>query len=911
MKRRNSIKLALQRGASRAVILGPLTFLLVAGAGCPSLFEGPTHRSAKIRQALPGKDGEKTVTTVTDPAGAMVNGYATLDDDVLANATTVTFSNADATFNTLEKGDLLLIIQMQGATISTTDTVGYGAVTNLGGAGLYEFVGVEAVEAGTITVACPLKHAYTLAGKTQLIRVPQYTILTIGSGASIIPQLWNGTRGGIVAVHATTVNLNGSIDASAKGFRGGPKHDTDGTTVGPVPYATDSQTGAEKGESIAGYQADYGTNTRYGRGAPANGGGGGDEHNGGGGGGANAGLVSGWTNGRGVASGWTNGTTFNACSDANLPTSAGPWALDPDFTTCAAWSYQGGGRGGYSWSDNPGNALTVAPGDSAWGGDRRRNTGGLGGRPLDSGAATRLFMGGGGGAGDGNDDNAGPGGIGGGMVFIIAGTVDGSGSVLANGGPGGDDESGGNGDAAGGGGGGGTIVINAASLASTVQIRANGGSGGRHRYSSGDNEVEGPGGGGGGGYIAVSGGTPTVREANGGVAGQTTIANSALSEFRENGATAGHAGIANASASGLLYCGVLLVTTIETAPDNPTNDNTGDFTFSNTSTGVSYECKLDDNDYVDCDAIYATPPLDDGTHTLTVRATDANGNVEADPPSHTWVVDTVPPVTTIVTQPDNPTDNPVGTFTFGVTGETGPVTYECNLDDAGFVPCTPTFTTPALGSGPHTLEVQATDAAGNTDTTPATYTWTINALSLDGGVLDAGESEAGEIDVGPVDLGPIDVGSADDGPLVLLDGGAVDAEAIDVPIGLDVRRDSPAPVVDTGEGLDGPADRPADVALETGPATEVGRDTQPTGAEPSPDTAPVAEPAPDSAAPSTNDDTAAPTVNEDAPTAPPTPTPVEYLGGGFCALSASHTASPLGFALLALAGLALLRRRRQ
>jgi MYXO-CTERM domain-containing protein len=729
MKRKRSITRALHRGASRAFVLGPLTFLLVAGAGCPSLFESTDHRAAKLKQAEPGRDSAKTVTSTT---GEIVNGYAALAANVAASATTVTYSNADAIFGTLAKGDLLLIIQMQGVTIDTSNTVAYGSIaaeSDLGNTGYHEFVGVEAVATATstITLACGLKHAYITGGataaKTQLVRVPQYTTLTINTGASVIAKAWDGTSGGIVAVQAATVQLAGTIDASAKGFRGGPAHDSTGNTGAASPYAANTAaSGAEKGESIAGYTTGYGTG-RYGRGAPANGGGGGDPHNGGGGGGANAGLVAGWTSGLGVAAGWTDTTGWHACSDTNLPASAGGWAVEPGFTSCAAWAQEGGGRGGYSWSDSNQNALTVAPGNTAWAGDNRRVTGGLGGRPLASSPATRLYMGGGGGAGDGNDGRAGRGGIGGGMVFVIASSVAGSGSVLANGEAGVNDGTGGTGDAGGGGGGGGTIVVYAGSIASTVKVRANGGTGGQNSSSAGQNEVEGPGGGGGGGYIAVSGGT-TDLQANGGPGGITT--RTGLSEFQENGATAGHAGITNGSVSGMAFCGAL-ATTIATKPANPTSDTTGDFTFTNTDIEVTYECKLDANDWAACTASYTTPALLDGSHTLTVRATDSYGNQEpqAGWPTYTWVVDTVAPNTSIVSSPDDPSADPTGDFTFGAT-ETG-VTYECMLDTGSWVSCTTNYTTPPLTDGEHTLSVRATDAAGNRDATPATYTWDVAA----------------------------------------------------------------------------------------------------------------------------------------------------------------------------------------
>ena len=141
MKRRNRIKLGFRRAAARALVLAPLTFLLVAGAGCPSLFESKTPRAVKIKEAEVGKDGPGAITA----ANTVVNAYAALAANAAAGATSITFDNADANFDVLEEGDLLLIVQMQGATITTTDTSAYGTVTALGGTGSYELVGVRAV----------------------------------------------------------------------------------------------------------------------------------------------------------------------------------------------------------------------------------------------------------------------------------------------------------------------------------------------------------------------------------------------------------------------------------------------------------------------------------------------------------------------------------------------------------------------------------------------------------------------------------------------------------------------------------------------------------------------------------------------------------------------------------------------
>lgn len=474
--------------------------------------------------AQPGMDGPLTVTA----ANTIVNQYAQLAADAAPGATSFSVTNiADLTSQTLgplTAGDLLMLIQMQGAVIDTTDATSYGAISGYNNAGRYEFVTVGGVSGNTINLdtsatsicAGGLRYSYTSSAKVQVVRVPQYSTLTINAGASIVPAAWDGQKGGVVAIHAqSTVTLNGSIDASGRGFRGGTVHQS-AVTYGQTSYrSTSANLGGEKGEGIAGSQVAYDSlNGRYGRGAPANGGGGGDNHNTGGGGGANGSNGNTWT-GQGIKD-----PTYNTA-----------WSLDPNNTNMNS---SGGGRGGYSFSNNDQNATNRAPGATQWGGDNRREVGGLGGRPLANDPTGRLFLGGGGGAGDNNDNTGGSGGNGGGLIYVIANTVAGTGTILANGANGGDS---GTLDAAGGAGGGGSVVVKATTL-SSITIQANGGTGGT-QTGSGTAEAEGPGGGGGGGYIATSGGTVT-QSANGGVNGTTT--STQLSEFPPNGATRGAAG---------------------------------------------------------------------------------------------------------------------------------------------------------------------------------------------------------------------------------------------------------------------------------------------------------------------------------------------------------------------------------
>ena len=87
--------------------------------------------------------------------------------------------------------------------------------------------------------------------------------------------------------------------------------------------------------------------------------------------------------------------------------------------------------------------------------------------------------------------------------------------------------------------------------------------------------------------------------------------------------------------------------------------------------------------------------------------------------------DTTPPETTITSGPTSPTAQTTATFAL-VSSEAGS-TFACALDLGAFLPCASPVTYSALALGSHQFRVRATDAAGNTDPTPAAYSWTIEA----------------------------------------------------------------------------------------------------------------------------------------------------------------------------------------
>jgi SdrD B-like domain len=438
--------------------------------------------------ATPGRDGSGTISGIVNtyypPSGAIT---------VSAGSTSIALGPASvAGANVaIAPGDLVVIMQMQNATLNSTDTSNYGAGTGTGTgstggtAGQYEFaVATRAVPTagGTLQLTTGLLNTYTEAAATsttgqfafQVIRVPQYAGITLGA---VTAPAWNGDTGGVVVmdVDAALTLGGGSINVNGLGFRGGGGVNASGGPGSTADYLliANQGDGGSKGEGIAGTPRFIASSTTtvldnttegypngsFDRGAPGNAGGGGtdgdpvaNDQNSGGGGGGNGG---------------------------------------------------GGGKGGFSWN----SGLDV---------------GGVGGSAFVATAA-KLVMGGGGGASTMNNnagaDYLGSGAPGGGIVIVRAGTVTGTGTVNANG----STAQNINQDGAGGGGAGGSIIFTAktGTLPATLSLNANGGGGGSSWIgTAGAANAHGPGGGGGGGAILQSGGATT--SVTGGAHGQTT-----------------------------------------------------------------------------------------------------------------------------------------------------------------------------------------------------------------------------------------------------------------------------------------------------------------------------------------------------------------------------------------------------
>jgi hypothetical protein len=194
-------------------------FTIATASGTKSVYlASGSSSSSQVDWVGDGSDGSLAVSS----SNQIVNAYAFLAGNENAGETTVTVSSASG----FAEDDEILLIQMQNS--------------SGGEAGTYEFKRISSIAGNEITLASPLDNSYYSgsfdtvdAAASQIVRVPQYTSVSIESGGSITAPAWDGYTGGIVVFRAETVNVNtgGSIDVSEKGYRGGaygPTNNLDG-----------------------------------------------------------------------------------------------------------------------------------------------------------------------------------------------------------------------------------------------------------------------------------------------------------------------------------------------------------------------------------------------------------------------------------------------------------------------------------------------------------------------------------------------------------------------------------------------------------------------------------------------------------------------------------------------------------
>lgn len=165
-------------------------------------------------------------------------------------------------------------------------------------------------------------------------------------------------------------------------------------------------------------------------------------------------------------------------------------------------------------------------------------------------------------------------------------------------------------------------------------------------------------------------------------------------------------------------------TSITSQPAALSNSASPSFDLSATEPGSTFECSLDGG-FALCSTPKSYSGVADGAHTFQARAVDPAGNIDPSPASYSWTIDATPPDTTI--GPSYPAALTIATgATFDFSSSESPSTFACALDAGAYTSCSTPKTYSGLADGPHTFYVRATDAATNTDPSPASYFWTID-----------------------------------------------------------------------------------------------------------------------------------------------------------------------------------------
>ncbi|WP_116105725.1 PKD domain-containing protein [Lewinella sp. IMCC34191] len=184
-------------------------------------------------------------------------------------------------------GDALFVYQYGGATTENSGSQA-GRILDMNGAGHYDLTRVSRIAGDTVFISPGLLHAYDIAF-TQVVADAGLAERTVGN---LSASAYDGSVGGVLFVSATgQLTLNGTLDASGSGFRGGAGIQKPGDCNFLSPsdgytYAEGSFEGTRRGEGVTSIPS----GRELGRAPSANGGGGGNDHNSGGGGGANAAL---------------------------------------------------------------------------------------------------------------------------------------------------------------------------------------------------------------------------------------------------------------------------------------------------------------------------------------------------------------------------------------------------------------------------------------------------------------------------------------------------------------------------------------------------------------------------------------------------------------------------------------------
>ena len=329
-----------------------------------------------------GIDGNATLSV------GPINKYASLVASASVGSTYILVNNA-ALFS---PGEEIMIVPTQGSNTSLM---------------AFEFQRIASVDGNTLTLAAGLVNAYASdpqtfntpgAAATQIVSVPNYNSLTVDGDVAAVP--WNGASGGIIALRCLsqlTVTANGTLDASAAGFRGATSANSNGgpgeSWSGVISTAQVQRNNGGGGGGVASgsdiiaaggsYATQGGSTSVAGRGMPY----GDPDFAGGFFFGSAGGSV--YANNALLQGGAGGGAIFVAANQATVNMIAANGGNYVHVTTSGTLE-SGGGAGGsiFIISNNLGGTISAQGGVDSGTGSLNEGTGGSGGIRIDVPAAT-------------------------------------------------------------------------------------------------------------------------------------------------------------------------------------------------------------------------------------------------------------------------------------------------------------------------------------------------------------------------------------------------------------------------------------------------------------------------------------------------------------------------------------------
>lgn len=196
--------------------LDEFRFSYAAGTTPPAVPQAPYQGKLNIATVGGYGTGSYGDANFTTAGNVQINSYAEV---TAMNGSMLTIGmTAQGFYGEIAAGDEVMV-HLSDKKGSTENELGFYAVRR-----------VLNFYSGNITLDAPVENEFNAAlatrdYKVQVVKIPNYTNLTVGADTVLVPLLWDGTKGGIVALKTTgNCVVSGKIITEATGPRRTDSH---------------------------------------------------------------------------------------------------------------------------------------------------------------------------------------------------------------------------------------------------------------------------------------------------------------------------------------------------------------------------------------------------------------------------------------------------------------------------------------------------------------------------------------------------------------------------------------------------------------------------------------------------------------------------------------------------------------